>query len=186
MTWVLLIAVVAVVVIAVSYWNRIQVLDNRVKNSWAQIDVQLKRRNDLVPNLVETVKGYAAHEKAAIEAVTTARERMMQAGARGDIDGQAEAANMMAGALKTIFAIAENYPELKANQNFLVLQEELAGIENKIAFARQFFNDSVLSFNNLIETFPGLLFKGSRKLHVYLEVPEAEKAVPRVSFTAGA
>lgn len=185
MTWILLIVVVAVVVIAISYWNRIQVLDNRVKNSWAQIDVQLKRRNDLVPNLVETVKGYAAHEQAAIQAVTTARERMMQAGARGDIDGQAEAANMMAGALKTIFAIAENYPELKANQNFLVLQEELAGIENKIAFARQFFNDSVLSFNTLIETFPGLLFKGSRKLHVYLEVPEAEKAVPKVSFTAG-
>jgi LemA protein len=186
MGWVILAIAIGLVLIGVNYWNRIQILDNRVKNSWAQIDVQLKRRNDLVPNLVETVKGYAAHEKAAIEAVTTSRERMMQAGARGDIDGQAEAANMMAGALKTIFAIAENYPDLKANQNFLVLQEELAGIENKIAYARQFYNDSVLSFNNLIQTFPGLLFKGSRKPHVYLEVPEAEKAVPAVSFSAGA
>ena len=179
--WVALGAIVLVALIVVSYYNSIRVLSNQIENAWAQIDVQLKKRNDLVPNLIESVKGYAKHEKEAIKTVTEARERMMSA---TSTDAKVEAANMMTGALKSIFALAENYPQLRANENFLQLQEELSGIENKIAYARQFYNDAVLSYNNLITTIPGVWFAGmfNSKQHQMLVTPESERAVPKVQF----
>lgn len=184
-TLIVLIVLVGLVLWAVNVYNRIITLENRYQNAWSQIDVQLKRRTDLVPNLVETVKGYAAHEREAFDNVSQARAAM--AGARTPDEGAA-AANMMTQALGRLFAIAEAYPDLKANQNFLMLQEELAGIENKIAYARQFFNDAVLQFNTVITTVPGNFFAGpmGKTKHVYLEVPEEEKAVPQVSFGAPA
>ncbi len=161
------------------YWNKIIILDNQISNARSQIDIQLKRRVDLVPNLIETVKGYAKHERTVFKSVTDARERMMKA---GNIDERVKASNELTSALKTLFAIAENYPQLKANENFLQLQEELSSIENKIAYARQFYNDSVLRFNNLITTIPGRFFAGKRKPHKYLEISVSEKAVPKVEF----
>ena len=177
--------ILALLVIAalfiVSIYNRIISLENRFQNAWSQIDVQLKRRSDLVPNLVETVKGYASHEKQLFEEVTASRARM--AGA-STVNESAEAANMMSAALGRLFAVAENYPDLKANQNFAMLQEELSGIENKIAYARQFYNDAVLQYNNAIETVPGNLLAGpmGKKEAVFLEIPEEAKAVPSVAF----
>jgi LemA protein len=130
---------------------------NRIDNAFSQIAVQLKRRHDLIPNLVETVKGYAAHEKAVFEAVTNARANAINAeGAQA----QASAENQLTGALKSLFAVAEAYPDLKANQNFLNLQEELTATEDKIAYSRQFYNDSVLGYNNRIQSFPGNVFAG--------------------------
>lgn len=171
----------ALVLWAVNVYNRIITLENRYQNAWSQIDVQLKRRNDLVPNLVETVKGYAAHEREIFERVGQARSAMVGA---ATVDQSAVAANQMTAALGRLFAVAEAYPNLKANQNFAMLQEELAGIENKIAYARQFFNDAVLQFNTVITTIPGNFFAGpmAKTPHVYLETPEAEKAVVQVSF----
>lgn len=168
---------------AVTVYNRIVTLENRVGNAWSQIDVQLKRRNDLVPNLVETVKGYAAHEQGVFEEVAKSRQAMMNA---GSVAESAQAANMMNGALGRLFAIAESYPQLKASENFKVLQEELSGIENKIAYARQFYNDSVLQFNNAIETVPGVLLAGpmNKKEQVFLEIPEVERSAPQVSFSS--
>lgn len=180
-TLIVLAILAALVLWGVNVYNRIITLENRYQNAWSQIDVQLKRRNDLIPNLVETVKGYAAHEKEVFDRVAQARAAMTKA---GNVDQSAEAANMMTAALGRLFAIAEAYPELKANQNFLLLQEELSGIENKIAYARQFYNDAVLQFNTVITTIPGNFFAGpmGKTKHVYLEVPEAEKEVPTVSF----
>src|SRR5688572_21439498 len=174
-----LIVIVVLVVLLVSVYNRLVALRVRAENAWSQIDVQLKRRADLVPNLVETVKGYASHEKQLFEEVTASRARM--AGAT-TVAESAEAANMMSAALGRLFAVAENYPDLKANQNFAMLQEELSGIENKIAYARQFYNDAVLQFNNAIETVPGNLLAGpmGKKEAVFLEIPEENKAVPSV------
>jgi LemA protein len=178
-------AIVALVLLGINVYNRILTLENRYQNAWSQIDVQLKRRNDLVPNLVETVKGYASHERELFERVSDARARMM--GAK-TVDQSAEAANMMTAALGRIFAISEAYPELKANQNFAQLQEELASIEAKIAYARQFFNDAVLQFNTVITTIPGNFFAGpmGKVKHVYLEAAEEEKAVPQIAFGAQA
>jgi LemA protein len=172
-------AILVVAGVLVYYYNRIVVLSNRIDNAWAQIDVQLKKRTDLVPNLVETVKGYMKHERTVFENVTKARAAMMGA---GSVEQKAKASNMLTDALKSVFAVAENYPSLKANENFLMLQEELSGIENKIAYARQFYNDSVLEFNNLITTVPGMWFAGSRKSRQYFEVSEAERKVVKVSF----
>lgn len=185
MGWIVLIVLVVLALYAVAIYNRIVTLENRYKNAWSQIDVQLKRRTDLIPNLVETVKGYAAHEKEVFARVAESRERMLRA---GNIDEQAEAANMMTAALRSVFAIAENYPELKANENFRVLQEELSAIENKIAYARQFYNDAVLQFNNAIQTLPGVFLAGpmGKKPHVYLEIPATEREVPQVSFSSTA
>ncbi|MBD3312433.1 LemA family protein [archaeon] len=166
-------------IIAIYYWNTIIVLGNRIANAKSQIDVQLKRRADLVPSLVETVKGYAKHEKKVFSEVTKARERMMKA---GNVEDRVEANNQLTSALKTLFAISENYPDLKANENFLQLQEELSSIENKIAYARQFYNDSVLRFNNMITTIPGKFFAGSRKTKNYLEITVAEKSMPKIEF----
>ena len=170
-----------VVLIGIMTYNRLVLLRNRVENAWAQIDVQLKKRNDLVPNLVETVKGYAKHERETFDSVTQARAQMASA---GSVQERAEASNMLSGALKSLFAVAEAYPELKANQNFLMLQEELSGIENKIAYARQFYNDSVLAFNAAIQAFPGVIFAGmiGARPKEYFRTPEAEKVVPTVKF----
>ncbi len=139
-------------------YNRLVVLKNGIENAWSQIDVQLRRRFDLIPNLVETVKGYASHEKEVFEKVTQARASM--ANAQG-VAQQAEAQNLITGALKSLFAVSEAYPELKANENFMMLQEELSGTESKIAYARQFYNDSVMSFNTMIQSFPANLLAGA-------------------------
>ncbi len=147
-------------IVAVLLYNSLVRARNRVDNSWSQIDVQLKRRYDLIPNLVETVKGYAAHERATFEAVTNARAAAIDAGSAGDPAQQARAENVLTGALKSLFAVAEAYPDLKANQNFLQLQEELTATEDRIAYARQFYNDSVLTYNNKIQVFPSNLFAG--------------------------
>ncbi len=184
-TLIILAVLAALVLYGINIYNRIITLENRYQNAWSQIDVQMKRRNDVVPNLVETVKGYAAHEREVFDNVGKARAAMTQA---KSVDESAEAANMMTAALGRLFAISEAYPDLKANQNFLMLQEELASIENKIAYARQFYNDAVLQFNTVITTVPGTFFAGpmGKTKHVYLEVPEEEKAVPQVSFGAQA
>ena len=147
----LLIIIGGVAIIAIGMYNSLVTLRNRCDNGWSQIDVQLRRRYDLIPNLVETVKGYAKHEREVFEKVTQARAAA--ASAQG-VKAQAEADNMLTGALKSLFAVAEAYPDLKANQNFLMLQEELAGTESKIAYARQFYNDTVMKFNMKQQVFP--------------------------------
>lgn len=151
MIFVLIGVVVVVGLLLMVMYNRLVRLRNRIENAWAQIDVQLQRRNDLIPNLVETVKGYAAHEKGVLEGVTQARAAVTNA--QGPA-ATAAADNMLTGALKSLFAVSEAYPDLKANQNFLALQEELSGTEGKIAYARQFYNDTVRGFNTSIQSFP--------------------------------
>ncbi|MBS3132374.1 LemA family protein [Candidatus Woesearchaeota archaeon] len=145
----IILAVIALFIIFL--YNSLIRLKNQVKNSWAQIDVQLKRRTDLIPNLVESVKGYMKHEKSVLENITKARSAMMKA---DTIEGKAKASNMLSQTLKSLFAVSENYPQLKANENFLQLQEEITGTENKIAYSRQHYNDMVMRFNIKIETFP--------------------------------
>ncbi|RJQ32547.1 MAG: LemA family protein [Actinobacteria bacterium] len=173
--------IVVAVVAAVAIYNRLVVLRNRTNNAWSQVDVQLKRRHDLIPNLVETVKGYAAHEKGVFEKVTEARAGAVQA---GNVADKAKAENMLTDTLKSLFAVAENYPDLKANQNFLMLQEELAGTESKIAYSRQFYNDMVLNYNNAREVFPtnivASMFNFAGK--EYFEIEEAEKEPVKVKF----
>jgi LemA protein len=178
---IILILIILVIFYLIVLYNRLVRLRNQTDNSWHQIDVQLQKRADLVPNLVETVKGYAAHERGVFESVTQARSQWQKATTVGE---KAEATNMLTGALKSLFAVAENYPELKANQNFLMLQEELAGIESKIAYARQFYNDSVMSFNNAQQTFPATLFARNFNFtpKEYFQVEETKRAVPKVDF----
>ena len=178
---VLLVIIVLVAILVISMYNRLVVLRNRIENAWSQIDVQLKRRADLIPNLVETVKGYAAHEKEDFLKVTEARSALMNA--KG-VKEQGEANNMLTGALKTLFAVAENYPELKANQNFMMLQEELSGTESKIAYARQFYNDTVLKYDNLREKFPSNIIASTFgfKEREYFAVEEAAREPVEVKF----
>jgi LemA protein len=170
------------VIILIGIFNRLVTLRLRANEAWAQIDVQMKKRTDLVPNLVETVRGYAAHEKSVFENVTKARAMMQGAG--GDVGKTLEASNMMAGALKSLFAVVENYPELKANENFKMLQTELAGIEDQIAYARQFYNESVRMYNEYQQQFPGAMFATmfGHKPSVFFEIAEAEKQAPSVKF----
>ena len=177
----ILILVVFFLLIYFGYYNRIIRYENRIDNSWAQIDVQLKRRADLIPNLMETVRGYMKHERETLESVTKARAALMSAKTPQE---NINADNMLTGALKTLFAVAENYPDLKANQNFLNLQDELTNTENKISYSRQHFNDSVLAFNNLIETIPGKWFASfmNKKVREMLQIPEASREVPKVKF----
>jgi LemA protein len=179
---VLLIIIGVVIIAVVGIYNSLIVLRNRCENGWSQIDVQLKRRYDLIPNLVETVKGYAKHEREVFERVTEARTSAINA---GTVKDQAQAENMLSGALKSLFAVAENYPELKANQNFLMLQEELAGTESKIAFARQFYNDTVMKFNQKQQVFPASIianaFGFKEKEYFEIEEPAAKEPV-KVSF----
>jgi len=174
------IVVIGALWFVLSYNGFVQ-LKNRIDNSWSQIDVQLKRRFDLVPNLVETVKGYAKHEKETLNEVTAARAAITKASGAKD---KMAAENMLTGALKSLFAVSESYPDLKANQNFLMLQEELAGIESKIAYARQFYNDTVLSFNTKIETLPDSIIAGlfGFSKRDYFQIEEAARSNVKVSF----
>lgn len=149
--WVLLGIIAVLVLFFVATYNRLVVLRNRIENAWSQIDVQLRRRYDLIPNLVETVKGYAGHERTVFERVTEARAKAIAAGSVGE-QGQAE--NMLTQALRSLFAVAENYPQLRASENFQSLQTDLADTENKIMFSRQFYNDTVMLYDNLRESFP--------------------------------
>lgn len=174
----LVLLLVALIGIYIYYYNRIRILENRIDEAWSQIDVQLKKRYDLVPNLVETVKGYASHEREIFERVSEARERMVSGGRQERM----EASNELGRVLGRLFAVAEAYPDLKASENFRLLQEQLEGIENKIAYARQYYNSTVLNFNNLITTMPGALFAGGRSKRDFLEVPEEEREVPEVRF----
>jgi len=182
--WIGIIVIILVVFFLLIYWgfyNKIIRTENRIDNSWAQIDVQLRRRADLIPNLMEAVKGYMKHEKEVLENVTKARSALMKAKTPQE---NIDADNMLTGALKSLFAVAENYPDLKANQNFLNLQDELTNTENKIAYSRQHYNDSVLVFNNTIETFPGMWFakRMGRKTREMLQIPEASREIPKVKF----
>lgn len=179
--WILLGVVIVLTIMFFNYFNRFAVLGNRIDNSLGQINVQLKRRADLIPNLISTVKGFVKHEEKAIKAVTDARKALV--GAKG-IEDKVKADAGLEKALKSIFALAEGYPDLKANQNFLELQRELSSTEDKVAYSRQFYNDSILTYNNLCKTFPGVLFarilgKQSRE---YLKIAEAEKKVVKVDF----
>ena len=159
---IVIVAVVVVLLLLVALlYNSLVRSRNRVDNAWSQIDVQLKRRYDLIPNLVETVKGYAAHESQTFEAVTARTQRDRTRARAATSPQQAQAENQLSGALKSLFAVAEAYPDLKANQNFLQLQEELTSTEDRIAYARQFYNDSVLSYNNSIQTFPRSILAGA-------------------------
>ena len=178
---VLIVVLALVVLFVIILYNRLVRLKNQVKNAWAQIDVQLKRRNDLIPNLVETVKGYTKHEKSTLENVTKARSAILSA---ETVKEKAEASNQLSQTLKSLFAVSENYPDLKASQNFLQLQEEITGTENKIAYARQHYNDIVMHYNTKIELFPNNLFAntlGYQKEDVF-EATEEERKNVKVSF----
>lgn len=178
--FVIIVAVVAMY--AVSIYNALVKLRNQVKNAWSQIDVQLKRRHDLIPNLIETVKGYMTHERDTLENITKARSAAVDASSVGD---KSKAESELSGALQRFNLVVENYPDLKANQNFLALQEELTSTENKISFARQSYNDQVLFYNNKIEMFPSNILAGmfnfSKEEFFEIEV-EAEREVPKVKF----
>jgi len=181
--WVFLAFLAVVLLWLVSLYNRLVRGRNEVKNAWSQIDVQLKRRWDLIPNLVETVKGYMHHERETLEAVTKARQQAIAV--TGDVAARAQAENLLSQTLRSLFAVAENYPDLKANQNFLALQEELTSTENKIAFARQYYNDAVLRYNNLVQMFPSNIiasnFGFSPEVYFELQAPE-ERRRPEVKF----
>jgi LemA protein len=179
--WIIIAILVLLVLVFISYFNRFAILENRIENSSSQIDVQLKKRADLVPNLVEAVKGFIKHERSVITEVTNARKALV--GAKS-ISAKVKAGDKLQGALAGIFAIAENYPNLKANENFLQLQQELSSIEDKVAYARQYYNDSVLDYDNLFSTFPGNIFViiFSKKQKEYLKIEEADKKMPKVSF----
>ena len=165
----------------ISLYNTLVQIRNRVRNAWSQIDVQLKRRHDLIPNLVEVVKDYMSYEQETLQKVIQARNMAINAQGVGDV---AKSENMLTGALKSLFALVENYPDLKANQNVMELQEELTSTENKIAFARQYYNDSVMNLNNRTEMFPSNMIAGmfNFKKEVFYEIPEAEKEVPKVNL----
>jgi LemA protein len=182
--WVLVILglLVVVALLLVALYNRLVRLRNRVDNAWAQVEVQLKRRWDLIPNLVETVKGYAAHERETFEAVTQARARAQQAGTPAEA---AQAEGILGAALGRLFAVAEAYPELQADENFRQLQTELAETENRVAVSRQVYNDTVLTYHNAIQTFPGMLFAGpfGFTTREFFEVEEeAQREAPSVAF----
>jgi len=179
--WVLIVILALIVVAFISYYNKFVLLGNRIDNSLSQIDVQLRKRADLVPNLIATVKGYVKHESSMITKVTEARKALLSA---KDIVSKVKAGNQLQTALKSIFALAENYPNLKANENFLQLQQELSAIEDKVAYSRQFYNDSILDYNNSIKVFPGNLFASifGQKERQYLQIPQEMRAVPKVSF----
>jgi len=176
------IVVAAVAIYAVQIYNALVRLRNQVKNAWSQIDVQLKRRHDLIPNLIETVKGYMTHERETLENITRARAAAVEASSVGD---KSKAESQLSGALGKFNLVVENYPDLKANQNFLELQEELTSTENKISFARQSYNDQVLSYNNKIEMFPSNILAGmfnfTKEEFFEIEVEE-ERNVPKVDF----
>ncbi|MCX6829901.1 MAG: LemA family protein [candidate division Zixibacteria bacterium] len=174
---------VVLVFVLIGMYNTLVRLRNQVKNAWSQIDVQLKRRHDLIPNLMETVKGYMVHERTTLENITAARSRAMSAETVGD---KAKAEGELSGAMSKFFLVVENYPDLKANQNFLALQEELTSTENKIAFSRQAYNDQVLYYNNKIQMFPSSVIAGmfGFQQSEFFEVEDkGEREAPKVSFS---
>ena len=177
------IIVLIIVIALIAIFNGLIALQKRVENAWSQIDVQLKRRTDLIPNLIETVKGYARFEKGVLVQVTEARTGIMQA---KNPKESAKANNMLTSALKTLFAVAESYPQLRANENFLKLQEEFSTTENKIAYERQFYNDVVMEFNTAIAQVPGNIVAGLfglSKPREFFEIAESEKAVVKADFS---
>ena len=180
-TIVIIVILIIIIGTLIHMYNNLVKLRNLVKNSFSQIDVQLKRRNDLIPNLVETVKGYAAHEKGVLEEVTKARTGVMNA---STIEETSAADNQLTGALKTLFAVAESYPDLKANSNFQQLQSDLTDTEDKISYARQFYNDAVLKYNNACQQFPSNIMARlfGFKEETFFEAPESEREVPKVEF----
>ncbi len=186
MVWLIVILVLVglAVITVITLYNRFVRLRNRVDNAWAQIEVQLKRRWDLIPNLVETVKGYAAHERGTFEAVTSARTAAQQARTPAEA---AQAEGILGQALGRLFAVAEAYPELQADENFRQLQGELTETENRIAISRQVYNDSVLTYNNAIQTFPGVVLAGpfGFAAREFFETDDAQREPPQVSFTPG-
>lgn len=181
LTIVIIVALIIIIGTFIHMYNNLVGLRNLVKNSYSQIDVQLKRRNDLIPNLVETVKGYAAHEKGVLEEVTKARTSVMNA---STVEETSAADNQLSGALKSLFAVAENYPDLKANSNFQQLQSELTDTEDKIAYSRQFYNDAVMKYNNACQQFPSSMMAKlfNFKEEEFFQAPESETAVPEVNF----
>jgi len=181
LTWIIIGILVLIVLIFFGYYNKFIRLNQQIDNSLAQISVQLKKRSDLVPNLINAVKGYMKHERKIITEVTNARKELVSA--RG-LESKMKAGNKLQEALKSIFAIAENYPNLKANENFLQLQQELSAIEDKIAYARQYYNDGIMSYNVGRETIPGKWFASMYGFGAkdYLKIPEAEKAIPKLDF----
>lgn len=185
--WIILVVIVLVLLWGVGLYNNFVRMKNRVAEAWADIDVQLKRRFDLIPNLIETVKGYAAHEREVLQQVTEARTAAMSAEQSADPMASARAENMLTGALKSLFAVAENYPDLKANENFLELQRELSDTENKIQAARRFYNANVRDFNTAVEMFPSNIianmFKYTQKDLYDLEDTPAQRENIEVNFT---
>ena len=182
--WIVLGIIVLLAIAVIGIYNSLVQKRVRCREGWSQIDVQLKRRYDLIPNLVETVKGYAAHERETLERVIQARNAAIAVGG-DDVKGQAQAENFLAGALRQIFALSESYPDLKANQNFMQLQEELTSTENRIAFARQHYNDTAAIYNTAREKFPNNIIAGGFNFQVrdYFEIAEpAERETPQVKF----
>jgi LemA protein len=180
--WIALVVIVVLLLVwLIAVYNNLVSLKMRVKNAWAQIDTQLKRRFDLIPNLVETVKGYAAHEQGTLEKVIAARNTYTSA---NTVEEKAKANNELTSTLKNIFALGEAYPELKANENFLALQTELAGTEDKVAYSRQFYNDTVQMYNTAIMKFPNNLVAGmfGHKEEPFFTIDEAEKEPVKVQF----
>jgi LemA protein len=179
--WIIAGLVVLLGLFLIFTYNRLVKLRNRIDAAWSQIDVQLRRRYDLIPNLVETVKGYAQHERETFEAVTRARQ---QAQAANGVEEQAQAENILTGALRQLFAVAEAYPQLQANQNFLALQEELTGTEGRIAFSRQFYNEQILAYDNAREVFPTSVIAGMFNFEEkpYFEAEEQSRGPVRVDF----
>lgn len=181
-TWLIALLVILGIIVLwiIIAYNMLVTLRNRIENSLSQIDVQLKRRYDLIPNLVETVKGYAKHEKSVFENVTKARSKLLT----GDVNERIKADDQLTGALKSLFAVAENYPKLEASENFKMLQEELSGTESKIAYARQFYNDSILRLNETLQKFPTNIIAGmfSFKTKEYLKIEEKEAKAVKVKF----
>ena len=178
---VVIVIVVLLVIYIISMYNKFVSLRNRVDNAWAQIDVQLQRRADLIPNLVETVKGYAKHESETLEAVTNARSAVSNAGTPAEA---MQANNVLTSTLKSLFAVAESYPDLKANTNFIELQNELSQTEDKISYMRQSFNDVVMKYNNTIQQFPGNIFAGifNFKTRDMFDAAPGSDVAPKVSF----
>ena len=180
---VILVVAVLLVFFFISLYNGLIRARNEVKNAWSSIDVQLKRRHDLIPNVVEAVKGYAAHERQTLDNVIRARQQA--AGSVGGIEERAKAENTLTQSLRSLFALAEQYPDLKANSNFIALQEELASTENKIGFARQYYNDAAMRYKNRVEMFPGNIIAGMYNFQPepFFELEEAgDRAVPQVKF----
>lgn len=184
LSWFVLGAVVVLILAAVVIYNRLVALRNRTEAEWSQIDVQLKRRHDLIPNLVETVRGYAGHERDTLEAVIGARRQAVDARAPEE---QAKAENLLSQTLRQLFAVAEAYPDLKADQNFLALQQELAGTESQIAYARQSYNEAVMAYDNARETFPSNLIAGAFGFgsKPYFEADETSRGNVAVDFGQG-